>query len=54
MARTFGYKDVHNWKVVNNAGKTFRDNEGKPLNHFDGYRTANAAATKLGGTAVRV
>ena len=54
MARTFTFKDVHNWKVVNNSGKTFRDNEGKPLNHFDGYRAADAMASKLGGTAVRV
>jgi hypothetical protein len=54
MARTFAGKDVHNWKVVTHTGKTFRDGEGKPLNSFDGYSTANAAALKLGGIAVRV
>ncbi|MFC8037837.1 hypothetical protein ACFUOZ_00595 [Paenarthrobacter sp. NPDC057355] len=54
MARKFTYADVRNWRVVNNAGKTLRDGDNKPLNHFDGYRNAQAAATKLGGYAVRV
>ena len=54
MSRKFTYTDVHNWRVVNNAGKTLRDGDNKLLNHFDGYRAANTVATKLGGYAVRV
>ena len=53
MARTFTGKDVTNWKAVNYSGKTFRDGDGKPLNTFDGYQSANKVAKRLGGTAVR-
>ena len=54
MARTFTFKDVRNWKVVTFAGKTMKNGDDKPLNTFDGYKSANEVAAKLGGVAVRV
>ena len=54
MARTFTFKDVRNWKVVTFAGKTMKNGDDKLLNSFDGYKSANAVAAKLGGVAVRV
>jgi len=54
MARSFTGKDVRNWKVVDFNGKTKRDGEGKPLNTFDGYKSASAVAERIGGSAVRI
>lgn len=57
--RKFAYKDVHDWKVVNNQGKVIpyltKDKDGKKvvITAFDGYRSANAVAKKLQGYAVR-
>lgn len=54
MSVSYTKKDVHNWKVIDRQGNVFRDAKGKPLNSFDGYASANKAAVKLGGVAVRV
>lgn len=57
--RKFNYKDVRDWKVVNNRGKVIpyhtKDKNGKAtiVRSFDGYRSAHAVARKLGGYAVR-
>ena len=53
MARKFTYADVRPWKAVGTDGKTLRDESGKLLNTFKGYRDAQKAASKLGGQAVR-
>ena len=52
--RTFTGKDVRNWKVVSFNGKTMKDGEGKPLNTFDGYKSAHDVAKRIGGVAVRL
>ena len=52
--RTFTFKDVRNWKVVSFNGKTMKAADGKPLNTFDGYKSAHEAAKVTGGVAVRM
>ena len=57
--REFTYRDVVEWKVVTYKGEelflTTRDKEGKTVvtRRWDGYRSANQAAFRLGGVAVR-
>lgn len=57
--RKFTYKDICDWKVVDNRGKVLpyhtKDKEGKKIivRSFDGFRSAHAVARKLGGYAVR-
>lgn len=57
--RKFTGKDSQPWIVadVNGHARSFyyRDEQGRKVNvdTFDGYRAANAAAKKFGGTAVR-
>lgn len=57
--RKFNYKDIYDWKVVDNRGKVMpyqtKDKKGKAIivRSFDGFRSANAVARKLGGYAVR-
>lgn len=52
-------KDVHDWKVVSFGGKVLpyytKNKEGKDITvlTFDGFKSANAVAKKLGGVAVR-
>lgn len=59
QVRKFTYKDVHDWKVVDNSGKVIpyhtKDKQGKKVvvKSFDGFRAANAVARKLGGYARR-
>ncbi|MFI2563023.1 hypothetical protein [Paenarthrobacter sp. NPDC018779] len=45
MSRKFTYADVHNWRVVNNQGKTLRypkshDKADKLMNDFKGFGDA--------------
>jgi hypothetical protein len=57
--RKFTYKDVNPWQVVDIFGKArsfyYHDAQGKKVTveEFDGYRSANAAAKRFGGTAIR-
>jgi hypothetical protein len=54
MGRVFIGKDSRNWKVVGTDGKVMKTPDGRPMNSFDGYKSANEAARAHGGTAVRV
>lgn len=57
--RKFTYKDVHDWKVMDNHGKEMflsvkgKDGKIQNVSRFDGYRSAAQAANRLGGKAVR-
>lgn len=58
--RKFTYTDIYDWKVVNNRGKVMpyhtKDKvTGKAvqITAFNGFRSANEVARKLGGYAVR-
>lgn len=54
MGRVFIGKDSRSWKVVGKDGKVLRAPDGRLMNSFDGYKSANEAARAHGGTAVRV
>lgn len=54
MGRVFNGKDVRTWKVVGADGKVLKNSDGRIMNSFDGFRSANEAARAYGGTAVRV
>lgn len=54
MGRVFIGKDIRSWKVVGKDGKVLRTPDGRLMNSFDGYKSANEAARAHGGTAVRV
>jgi hypothetical protein len=58
--RKFTYRDIVEWKVVTFGGKELslykKDKDGKTVTiaRWDGFRSANQAALRLGGNAVRV
>lgn len=58
--RKFTYRDTVEWKVVTFGGKELllskKDKDGQTvlIARWDGYRSANQAALRLGGVAVRV
>lgn len=54
MAKKYTGVDVTPWKVVGYDGKVVRDNKNRPLQGFNGFKAAMAAAFGLEGvTAVR-